>query len=140
MRYSIHRNRWDNWNGYFGRKKVIEFGLDEWEAKAWLAARKPIIEATWHHWAYNRPSDSPALFEVYDAPQRIEAIETESNMSFIVHYGSGNVRKLLPKRTRSGELLTTWHYWYGSHDRFSRTKIVFRLVNPEYANIDAPVI
>jgi gamma-glutamylaminecyclotransferase len=31
----IHKNRWDNWNGYLGGCKVIEFGTDERAAKEW---------------------------------------------------------------------------------------------------------
>jgi hypothetical protein len=36
----IHQNVWDNWNGYVGNKKVIEFGLDEYKAREWLNENK----------------------------------------------------------------------------------------------------
>lgn len=32
----IKRNVWDNWNGYEGTHKVVEFGLDYHRAHAWL--------------------------------------------------------------------------------------------------------
>jgi len=32
----IHKNVWDNWNGYIGRKKVIEFGTDAYAAREWV--------------------------------------------------------------------------------------------------------
>jgi hypothetical protein len=41
MEKRIHKNRWDNWNGYEGRKRVIEFGLDEQAARNWLDVGSP---------------------------------------------------------------------------------------------------
>jgi hypothetical protein len=31
----IHQNIWGNWNGYKGRRKVVEFGTDAVAAGAW---------------------------------------------------------------------------------------------------------
>lgn len=38
MAKRIHKNVWDNWNGYEGSKRVKEFGCDEQAAKEWLTA------------------------------------------------------------------------------------------------------
>lgn len=38
QRVKIWRNQWDNWNGYMGKRRVIEFGLDEQKAREWLAS------------------------------------------------------------------------------------------------------
>lgn len=32
----IRQNRWDNWNGYLGTRKIQEFGTDEQAAEQWL--------------------------------------------------------------------------------------------------------
>lgn len=40
MKRRIVQNRWGNWNGYAGTRKVIEFGTDEWRAKEWVSAPK----------------------------------------------------------------------------------------------------
>jgi hypothetical protein len=32
----IWKNQWDNWNGYIGKRRVKQFGLDESAARAWL--------------------------------------------------------------------------------------------------------
>jgi len=37
MKKSIKKNAWDNWNGYIGRKKEIEFGTDEEAALNWVS-------------------------------------------------------------------------------------------------------
>ncbi len=34
---SIRQNVWGNWNGYHSKRKVIEFGMREFEAKRWLS-------------------------------------------------------------------------------------------------------
>ena len=46
MKRRIHQNIWGNWNGYLGTRKVIEFGLDSWEAEHWLkhGDSKPVPE------------------------------------------------------------------------------------------------
>jgi len=36
MKKRIRFNIYGNWNGYEGSRKVIEFGLDDIEALAWL--------------------------------------------------------------------------------------------------------
>jgi hypothetical protein len=36
MKRRIRQSIWGNWNGYEGTKKVLDFGLDELEAKRWL--------------------------------------------------------------------------------------------------------
>lgn len=36
VRARIHKNIWDNWNGYVKGKHVIEFGTNEAAAKEWL--------------------------------------------------------------------------------------------------------
>jgi hypothetical protein len=49
MKPRIHRNVWDNWNGYLGSRRVIEFGMDGQDAREWLArmeAMKPEDRAT----------------------------------------------------------------------------------------------
>ena len=33
----IKQNRYDNWVGYIGRNKVMEFGLDETRARKWYS-------------------------------------------------------------------------------------------------------
>ena len=33
----IKQNVWGNWNGYVGKKKVMDFGTDERDAQQWLA-------------------------------------------------------------------------------------------------------
>lgn len=37
MKHRIHCNKWGNWNGYVGTRRVIEFGLDWRAAEEWLA-------------------------------------------------------------------------------------------------------
>lgn len=37
MKRRIRQNVWGNWKGYEGNRKVACFGIDEQEAKAWLA-------------------------------------------------------------------------------------------------------
>jgi hypothetical protein len=36
MKRRIHQNIWGNWNGYEGKKRVVEFGTDEVRAGHWL--------------------------------------------------------------------------------------------------------
>lgn len=36
MSRKIHQNIWGNWNGYIGRRRVVEFGTAEDEAKRWV--------------------------------------------------------------------------------------------------------
>ena len=37
-------NIWGNWNGYEGRKKVKEFGLDKFDAVEWEQGGEPETE------------------------------------------------------------------------------------------------
>lgn len=48
-RRRIARNRYDNWNGYQGTRKVKEFGLSEADARAWMDGEEqpqssPVVE------------------------------------------------------------------------------------------------
>jgi hypothetical protein len=36
MKRRIRQNRWDNWYGYEGTQRVVEFGTDYRAAKEWL--------------------------------------------------------------------------------------------------------
>lgn len=40
MKRRVRQNRWGNWNGYAGTRRVESFGLDLWEAREWLATGK----------------------------------------------------------------------------------------------------
>jgi len=38
----IKQNRWGNWNGYLGNRKVEDFGLDLVKAESWLTGRSEL--------------------------------------------------------------------------------------------------
>lgn len=41
-RARIRRNRWDNWSGYIGRRRVWEIGAREDEAREWLRVQEAL--------------------------------------------------------------------------------------------------
>jgi hypothetical protein len=51
----IHKNTWDNWNGYEGSKRVKEFGLDEQAAKDWLSALPASVVRDERVWTVESP-------------------------------------------------------------------------------------
>jgi len=58
MKARIRQNAWDNWYGYLGRKRVMEFvnsstETQEQQAKRWLA----VYEKQWTPWQLSPDSD-----------------------------------------------------------------------------------
>jgi len=84
-----------------------------------------VIQAEWLDWNYGRGENDP-YWVSQGAPRNLETRETEK--SFIVSYENGNGatrRKILPKKARFGTPRSQWRESYGSHNRFTRRKIVF---------------
>lgn len=92
------------------------------------------ILVEWHGFNYGRGDDDPVFVKEGECMEFARITPA----SYIVHYGDGRVKKILPrfyygsriKRYRSPEdqkPRAKWREYYGSHDRCSRTMLVFQL-------------
>lgn len=104
----IHQNRWGNWNGYVGTRKVIEFGTRDDEAREWLALPPSGFEWT-------RVLEGPLTErEFWPMEDRGDiAFEKTPHVAWrIVVGGSGMTKAVVMVRARTARRADQWAMTY----------------------------
>lgn len=79
------------------------------------------IKAVWHTFGYDNDKKDFAFMPIDEAILDGK----DCPRSYVIHYGQGNVRKVLKKFNRIGNPTTRWTLYYGYT---SRNKITFTII------------
>jgi len=83
------------------------------------------IQVEWHIFNYGRRENDPVFVLENTVIEKARICPR----SYIVNYGDGRVRKVLKRFRRHHETpRSSWREYYGTHERCSRTLLIFKLL------------